>query len=369
MLVIFPILSLCVLAQPSQNALSEQLQAQAQDQAQSSRVIVVLFTGLFSQTLSEETGMRKLVRALHQETEFNKLDFKTQIFSWDSRNNAIKYLDELGLNKSDKLIVIGHSYGGDTAILLANELKQRTRRVDLLIQIDSVGSSDDVLPGNVTRGINYYQSDDNPISLGRFEVQQKVIGSTNIDVNREFKSALTSGNDYPVTHGSIDDSIVIHKAVIQQIFKTVVAVQQPTHQVGCQATADKVLQEIRAKGVKRVWYKTYKDTANEGRAGNPTNRADVLLFMLDPFYSPQARGPSLQSQGNLITRILESNAPKDWSDKIVSNCNNTAIVSFRFGGSDGIMDFYIQSDGKAKRNKCANPKDSRPFLWGVSICL
>ncbi|NCS12995.1 MAG: DUF2974 domain-containing protein [Microcystis aeruginosa G13-09] len=144
------------------------------------RVVIIVFTGFASQTLNEITGMQKLVDALRQEAKLDRLDLKIPIFAWDEKKDAINYLSSLRLNNNDKLIVIGHSYGGDTAILLAKELKKRNRRVDLLVQVDSVGSSDDVLPSNVAKGINYYQANDDPISSGRFKVQQKVINSTNL---------------------------------------------------------------------------------------------------------------------------------------------------------------------------------------------
>lgn len=53
---------------------------------------------------------------------------------------------------------MGHSFGGDTAIEIAEELAKMRIAVDLLIQIDSVGYNDDVLPGNVKKGVNLWSS-------------------------------------------------------------------------------------------------------------------------------------------------------------------------------------------------------------------
>jgi WD40 repeat protein len=202
------------------------------------RVVIIVFTGFASQTLNEITGMQKLVDAFRKEAKLDQLDLKIPIFAWDEKKDAISYLNSLGLNNNDKLIVIGHSYGGDTAILFAKELKKRNRRVDLLIQVDSVGSSDDVLPRNVAKGINYYQADDNPISLGRFKVQQEVINSTNLDVNRVFKNELISSNSYPLNHGSIDDSNVVHQAIIEQVLNAIngIAVKNTTEPYQLQRT-------------------------------------------------------------------------------------------------------------------------------------
>jgi hypothetical protein len=107
---------------------------------------------------------------------------------------------------------------------------------------------------------------------------------------------------------------------------------QSEPKIGCQATVDNILQEIRSKGVNKVSFRISKGTANKDRIGNPTNRTDELLIVLDPFYKRSQ--PSVQSSANLIAKILESREPKNWSDYIVSNCNNTAIVSFVLYGSD-----------------------------------
>ncbi|MCZ8226057.1 MAG: DUF2974 domain-containing protein [Microcystis sp. LE19-84.1B] len=336
------------------------------------RVVIIVFTGFASQTLNEITGMQKLVDALRQEAKLDRLDLKIPIFAWNEKKDAINYLSNLRLNNNDKLIVIGHSYGGDTAILLAKELKKRNRRVDLLVQVDSVGSSDDVLPSNVAKGINYYQADDNPISLGRFKVQQEVINSTNLDVNSVFRNELISNNSYPLNHGSIDDSNVIHQAIIQQVLNTI-AVKNPTPQASCQATVDKVMQEIRSKGVRRVWiYRLSKGTANEGRIGNPTNRTDELHIILSPYNGINWIPDPKNNQ--IIENIMASQIlMKSWADKIVVNCNNTAIVSFGVDQTDWTESYYVQSDGTTKLMEClkvSTPPSILPWgkIWGQQ-CL
>ena len=319
------------------------------------RVIIIVFTGFASQTLNKITGMQKLVDALRQEEKLNQLDFKIPIFAWNDRKDAISYLRSLRLNNNDKLIVIGHSYGGDTAILLAKELKKLNRRVDLLVQVDSVGSSDDVLPSNVAKGINYYQANDDPISLGRFRVQQEVIKSTNLDVNRVFRNELISNNSYPLNHGSIDDSNVVHQAITQQILNAI-AVKNSTPQASCQATVDKVIQEIRSKGVRQVEFEVSKGTANQGRYGNPTNRTDELwIYLFAPFLSSTA-----------FSRSISSAVKKNWADKIVSNCGNTAVINFSEYLLGDHTAYYIQSDGKTKEFECfyTNLSPDGLLPWG-----
>jgi len=143
---------------------------------------------------------------------------------------------------------------------------------------------------------------------------------------------------------------------------------QSEPKLGCQATVDKVLQEIRSKGVRWVKYEIDKGVANEGRTGNPTNRTDVLNIALSSVdWSMTTRSdPKIDS---IIINIMESKIlMKSWADRIVANCSNTAIVSFGVYPSDDIEEYYIQSDGTTKLNKCVKPENApSPLPWGVSV--
>jgi hypothetical protein len=140
---------------------------------------------------------------------------------------------------------------------------------------------------------------------------------------------------------------------------------------GCQATVNKVLQEIRSKGVKWVKFEIDKGVANEGRTGNPTNRTDVLGIILNDTDWNSSRRTSDPKIRYIIDNIMGSKIlMKSWADRIVANCSNTAIVSFGVSNTDWSEDYYIQSDGTTKLNKCVKPENApntRP--WGVSICL
>lgn len=63
---------------------------------------------------------------------------------------------------TEPVVIVGHSWGGDSAIEIAKKLKKKGICVDLLIQIDSVGWGDSKLPSNVRQGLNLYQTDDRP---------------------------------------------------------------------------------------------------------------------------------------------------------------------------------------------------------------
>jgi len=58
-----------------------------------------------------------------------------------------------------RLILYGHSMGAAGVVKLARDLGQFGLPVALTVQVDSVGASDDLIPPNVARAANLYQSD------------------------------------------------------------------------------------------------------------------------------------------------------------------------------------------------------------------
>ncbi|WP_287732390.1 hypothetical protein [Microcystis sp. M090S1] len=144
---------------------------------------------------------------------------------------------------------------------------------------------------------------------------------------------------------------------------------QSEPKLGCQATVDKVLQEIRSKGVRRTWFKLYEERANENNTGNPTNRTDELEIILSAW--DFTKKPTVDSRSqSIINNIMSSKSLlKSWADIIVANCGNTAIVGFGNDQSDWGEDYYIQSDGTTKLNKCVPGGTPGLLPWGVSICL
>lgn len=78
-------------------------------------------------------------------------------FSWEEHG---KILDEIKKHAPDQpVILVGHSFGGDTAIEVANELnspKNGFRSVDLLVSIDAVGMNKTIIPVNVKSNVNYF---------------------------------------------------------------------------------------------------------------------------------------------------------------------------------------------------------------------
>lgn len=109
--------------------------------------------------------------------------------------------------------LVGYSAGGLSSIRLAKHLAPRT--VELLVQIDSyeplTGTSleDEVLPGNVAKGINYYQ-DANPFNIADLQGAKVVEGSENINV----ESLL---DDDSITHLSIVNNAELQTEILADI--------------------------------------------------------------------------------------------------------------------------------------------------------
>lgn len=81
----------------------------------------------------------------------------SRIYGWDQHEEIIEQLKKV---KSDQpIILVGHSFGGDTALEIAEELDSLDhgfRSVDLLITIDSVGADNDIIPQNVKNHLNVF---------------------------------------------------------------------------------------------------------------------------------------------------------------------------------------------------------------------
>lgn len=78
-------------------------------------------------------------------------------FSWEEHD---KIVEEIKKHAPDEpVVLVGHSFGGDTAIEVANDLnspKNGFRAVDLLVSIDAVGMNKTIIPMNVKSNLNFF---------------------------------------------------------------------------------------------------------------------------------------------------------------------------------------------------------------------
>lgn len=134
----------------------------------------------------------------------------------------------------------------------------------------------------------------------------------------------------------------------------------------CQATINSIVNEIESKGVRRVIVE--KGTVTN--QGNPTNRKDELMLLLSSYLDNTGTSGD-QRSGWIVSNIMASRVlMKSYADRIVSNCQDIAVVAFVAGGSDWRIEFAIQSDGKTQeRTECIQPDDPLTPNWNqMSSC-
>ncbi|MES2525898.1 MAG: hypothetical protein V4598_02380 [Bdellovibrionota bacterium] len=81
----------------------------------------------------------------------------SRIYGWDQKDEIIKEIKKVALNQP--VVLVGHSFGGDTAIEIADaldSLEHGFRPVDLLVTMDAVGFKNDVIPQNVRKHLNIF---------------------------------------------------------------------------------------------------------------------------------------------------------------------------------------------------------------------
>lgn len=81
----------------------------------------------------------------------------SKTFNWDAHSDIIEEIKSV--HKDQPIILVGHSFGGDTALEVAEELdslEHGFRKVDLLVMIDAVGADNDIIPQNVKNHLNVF---------------------------------------------------------------------------------------------------------------------------------------------------------------------------------------------------------------------
>ncbi len=81
----------------------------------------------------------------------------SRTFGWDQKDEIATEVAKI--HRDFPVVLVGHSLGGDTAVEIADEfdsLKQGFRPIDLLVTIDAVGFSNDIIPQNVKQHLNIF---------------------------------------------------------------------------------------------------------------------------------------------------------------------------------------------------------------------
>lgn len=151
-----------------------------------------------------------------------------RVFPWDQESAAADFARSL--NHSDELVVVGHSFGGDSALEFANTLTPG-RPIDLLVTIDSacvLCPGGTVKPENVLQEVELYHTPnagDNPLVppfLERLSNPDQSINVTDLFNEPNNRSCL---NDIggTVTHTNISSSACVHQMIVggaQSLFET-----------------------------------------------------------------------------------------------------------------------------------------------------
>ena len=127
-------------------------------------------------------------------------------FSWNEQD---KIIDEIKKHAPDQpVVLVGHSFGGDSAVEIANSLntaKNGFRTIDLLVSIDSVGFNNTIIPMNVKRNLNFIADGSMPI----------IHGNPNIARNGDYTEVINELR--PEIHSKMDDSQEIQFKIFESI--------------------------------------------------------------------------------------------------------------------------------------------------------
>ncbi len=134
----------------------------------------------------------------------------SKVFKWNQKQEI---LDEvLKTHPDNKVVIIGHSLGGDTAVEIADELdslENQFRTVDLLVTMDAVGMSNDIIPQNVKRHLNVFGESNLLLNDGPHVARRNEKTSV---VN------ILSGKD----HTAIDDDKEVQFEIVNLVKRTLV---------------------------------------------------------------------------------------------------------------------------------------------------
>ncbi len=131
-----------------------------------------------------------------------------RIYGHDQKNEII---DEIKKTHKDyPVILVGHSFGGDTAVEIADaldSLEHNFRKVNLLVTIDAVGLGNDIIPQNVKEHLNIFGENDFFLNDGPHVARRHEM--TNV------KNILS-----PLDHTDIDDDKEVQFEIMSLIQET-----------------------------------------------------------------------------------------------------------------------------------------------------
>lgn len=169
-------------------------------QAPKKTIVVAAFTGFLGAGGGPANGMQQLLNAYPPVG--GNVVAKARFAHFQQRR-AVAFIQRH--SPPAEIVLVGHSFGGDATIEVAERLAKVGLSVKAIVQIDSVGIGDSVLPANVAKGLNYWQT-----AAGVFEPEGEhpVRGSTNVHAETHFPLKAN------ITHINIDNNPNLHAEVV-----------------------------------------------------------------------------------------------------------------------------------------------------------
>ena len=100
---------------------------------------------------------------------------------------------------------------------------------------------------------------------------------------------------------------------------------------------------------------------------NPTNRTNEIIFALSSYNESYT---SLDTRSDrIVDNIMRSPVlMKSYADRIVSNCQDIAVVIFGIDQTESGPEFAIQSDGKTRLRDCIPSGSNLTANWNEMYC-
>lgn len=153
--------------------------------------------------------------------QLNNLGVRTTVFQEDQWPDLAAELTREYGKKSppnrEPLVLIGHSYGADSVIRIAERLEKKGIVVDLIVTLDPV--TPPKVPGNVKQVVNLYQSNgfmDNFPWLRGIPVQPakgSAVTIKNVDIRRDRTDLLAKDLD----HFNIEKQPLVHAEIVARV--------------------------------------------------------------------------------------------------------------------------------------------------------
>lgn len=131
-------------------AKKEQVKEIIKKQAKVNDTPAIIFLKGFSFSSSSGDGLEDMASAIPN----------SEVYSWADQDEAIASI--LERPRTQPVVLIGHSFGGDSVVEVAQELNKVEhgfRKIDLLVTLDSVGFDNDIIPQNVKMNLNFIGDD------------------------------------------------------------------------------------------------------------------------------------------------------------------------------------------------------------------